>query len=231
MLVFVRGKGFCRPSGAGYHGGTEPSAHALGYRLTALRAWGHGLGPEAGQVHRDRTRFFPVSSRYRCRCRCRSRYRRVMRGFVGRVHRPPGACRFGGFVGREQCPFATVCDFCGQPSVIEAKGAHAKTRRGQGARIVLGGLRGVWVPRESVVATTAMRLVPASGSHPGLSSFLGQPWAWGLNAVGVGRGIRRVRAPGLQCGGWSAASRGRRISSVWRWATSSAMEADWPGRW
>ena len=34
----------CRPSGAGFDGGTEPSAHALGYRLTALRAWGHGLG-------------------------------------------------------------------------------------------------------------------------------------------------------------------------------------------
>ena len=71
---------------------------------------------------RDRTRFFPVSSRYR------SRYRRMMRGFVGRAHRPPGAYRFGGFVGWEQCPFATFCDFCGQPPVIEAKGAHAKTR-------------------------------------------------------------------------------------------------------
>jgi hypothetical protein len=39
-----RGRGICRPSGAGLHGGTEPSAHALGYRLAALRAWGQGLG-------------------------------------------------------------------------------------------------------------------------------------------------------------------------------------------
>ena len=29
--------------GLGVHVGTEPSAHALGYRLTALRAWGLGL--------------------------------------------------------------------------------------------------------------------------------------------------------------------------------------------
>ena len=35
-------------------------------------------------------------------------------------------------------------------------------------------------------ATTAMRLVGALGADPGLSSFLGQPWAGGLNAVGVG---------------------------------------------
>jgi len=157
--------------------------------------------PVAAQVHRDRTRFFPVTSRYRCRCR--SRYRRVMRGVAGRVHRPPGACPFGGWVGWEQCPFAFFCDFCGHLPGIEARGAHAKN---------------------PVVATTAMRLVPASGSHPGLSSFLGQPWAWGLNAVGVGRGIRRVRAPGLQCVGLSGASRGRRTSSVWSWASSWAME-------
>ena len=38
-----------------------------------------------------------------------------------------------------------------------------------------------------VVATTAMRLVRSYGSNPGLSSFFGQPLAWGLNAVGVGR--------------------------------------------
>ncbi len=38
-------KGFCRPfRGWVFIRGTEPSAHALGYRLTALRAWGHGLG-------------------------------------------------------------------------------------------------------------------------------------------------------------------------------------------
>jgi hypothetical protein len=72
----------------------EPSAHALGYRLTALRAWGQGLGPESAQVHRDGTRFFPVRSR--CRCRCRYRYRRVMRGVAGLAHCPPGSCRFGG---------------------------------------------------------------------------------------------------------------------------------------
>jgi hypothetical protein len=39
----------------------------------------------------------------------------------------------------------------------------------------------------SVGATTAMRLVNALGANPGLSSFLGQPWARGLNAVGVGK--------------------------------------------
>jgi len=38
------------------------------------------------------------------------------------------ACRFVGFVGWEQCPFATFCGFCGQPPVSEAKGAHAKDR-------------------------------------------------------------------------------------------------------
>ena len=43
VLVVAREGGFCRPAGAGFHGGTQPSAHALGYRLTALRAWGHGL--------------------------------------------------------------------------------------------------------------------------------------------------------------------------------------------
>jgi hypothetical protein len=37
------------------------------------------------------------------------------------------------------------------------------------------------------MATTAMRLVNALGANPGLSSFLGQPWARCLNAVGVGR--------------------------------------------
>jgi hypothetical protein len=45
------------------------------------------------------------------------------------------------------------------------------------------------------VATTAMRLIHASGSNPGLSSFLGQPWARGLNAVGVGGArVRRREA-------------------------------------
>ena len=42
---------------------------------------------------------------------------------------------------------------------------------------------------DSEVATTALRLVPAMGSNPGLSSFLGQPLAGGLNAVGVGNPI------------------------------------------
>ena len=40
---------------------------------------------------------------------------------------------------------------------------------------------------DSMLATTAMRLVGSLGSNPGLSSFLGRPWAGGLNAVGVGR--------------------------------------------
>jgi hypothetical protein len=108
-------------------GGTEPSAHALGYYLAALRAWGHGLGrTEADKVYRDLIRFFLLSFRYRCRCRCRSR--RVGRGVAGRAHRPPGVCRFGGFVGWEQCPFATFCDFCGHPPGIAAAGSHAKNR-------------------------------------------------------------------------------------------------------
>ena len=48
--------------------------------------------------------------------------------------------------------------------------------------------------RESVVATTAMRLVPALGSNPGLPSFLGQPfYDGGLKAVGVGMARTRRR--------------------------------------
>ena len=64
---------------------------------------------------------------------------------------------------------------------------------------------------ESVVATTAMRLVPALGANPGLSSFLGQPWARGLNAVGVGVGVgkawnRRREASALPLGDPSASA-------------------------
>ena len=43
------------------------------------------------------------------------------------------------------------------------------------------------------MATTAMRLVRTLGSNPGLSSFLGQPWARGLNAVGVDKAKTRRR--------------------------------------
>jgi len=58
--------GSVAPLGLGVDGGTEPSAHALGYNLTALRAWGHGFGGrEAAEVNRDRTRFFFLSFRYR----------------------------------------------------------------------------------------------------------------------------------------------------------------------
>jgi hypothetical protein len=40
--------------GLGVHVGTEPSAHALGYRLTTLWAWGHGFdGREAAEVYWD----------------------------------------------------------------------------------------------------------------------------------------------------------------------------------
>jgi hypothetical protein len=40
MSAFV-GAGVLSPlPGLGVHGGTEPSAHALGYPLAALRAWG-----------------------------------------------------------------------------------------------------------------------------------------------------------------------------------------------
>jgi hypothetical protein len=89
------GEGVLSPlPGLAVHGGTEPSAHALGYHLTALRAWGHGFGGrEAAEVYRDRTRFFSVS--FRDRCRCRSRYRRVRRGVAGRVARTQGACLVG----------------------------------------------------------------------------------------------------------------------------------------
>jgi hypothetical protein len=85
---FRGGKGICRPCRGWFSmGGTEPSAYALGYHLSALRAWGHGFGGrEAAEVHRDLTRFFLLSFRYRCR----SRYRRVGRGFAGRVARMPG---------------------------------------------------------------------------------------------------------------------------------------------
>jgi hypothetical protein len=44
MMALV-GEGVLSPlPGLAVHGGTEPSAHALGYPLAALRAWGHGLG-------------------------------------------------------------------------------------------------------------------------------------------------------------------------------------------
>ena len=42
MLAFLGGKFLSPLPGLGVHGGTEPSAHALGYHLAALRAWGHG---------------------------------------------------------------------------------------------------------------------------------------------------------------------------------------------
>jgi len=44
MVALVEGRGSVAPLGLDFDGGTEPSAHALGYCLAALRAWGHGLG-------------------------------------------------------------------------------------------------------------------------------------------------------------------------------------------
>jgi hypothetical protein len=89
-------RGSFAPLGLGFHVGMEPSAHALGYRLSALRAWGHGFGGrEAAEVYWDRTRFFFLSVRYRCRCRYRSR--RVRRRVAGRALRPRWACRVGRF--------------------------------------------------------------------------------------------------------------------------------------
>jgi hypothetical protein len=39
------GEGVLSPlPGLGIDEGTEPSAHALGYHLSALRAWCHGFG-------------------------------------------------------------------------------------------------------------------------------------------------------------------------------------------
>ncbi len=38
------GRGSVVPAGTGCSWETEPSAYALGYRLTALRAWCHGVG-------------------------------------------------------------------------------------------------------------------------------------------------------------------------------------------
>gem|GEM_PF-6497910 len=58
----------------------------------------------------------------------------------------------------------------------------------------VGGVRG------SVMATTAMRLAFALRSNPGLSSFLGQPWACGLNAVGVGSTSARAVALAARVG-------------------------------
>ena len=44
-MMAVVGEGVPSPlPGLAIHGGTEPSAHALGYCLSALRALGHGLG-------------------------------------------------------------------------------------------------------------------------------------------------------------------------------------------
>jgi hypothetical protein len=123
--VFV-GKGFCRPAGAGCSWGTEPSAHALGYRLSALRAWGRGVGGrEAAEVHRDRTRFFFLSFRYRSRYR--SRYRRVRRGFAGRVHRPPGACRVGmlGMATTDTLAALRLCGLSGSYSGALSRGVAA----------------------------------------------------------------------------------------------------------
>ena len=80
------------------------------------------------------------------------------------------------FLGKEICRPCRACGHgLGEGSVSRVCG--------------VGGFRG------SVMATTAMRLVFALGSNPGLSSFLGQPLAWGLNAVGVGR--TRARAVAL----------------------------------
>jgi len=158
-----RGEGFCRPAGAGFRRGDGTQRSRAGL----LSGGPPGVGPwsgktEAAKVHRDRTRFFPVSFRYRCRYRC------VRRGFVGRAHRPPGACRSGSFVGWEQCPFATFCDFCGYPPVIEAKGAHAKARRREGG----GGRDPVWVGFVSVVDLLVgqrRRVEPRSARAAGLA--------------------------------------------------------------
>ncbi len=44
-MLWGVGEGVLSPlPGLGFYRGAEPSAHALGYHLTALRAWGHGLG-------------------------------------------------------------------------------------------------------------------------------------------------------------------------------------------
>ncbi len=42
--VFVEAEGLSPLPGLAVHGGTEPSAYALGYHLSALRDWGYGLG-------------------------------------------------------------------------------------------------------------------------------------------------------------------------------------------
>jgi hypothetical protein len=202
-MLRSQGKGFYRPSGAGFHGETEPSAHALGYHLSALRAWGHGLGrPKAAKAYRDWPRFFPVSFRDR------SRSRRVERGFAGRAHRPPGACRSGSFVGWEQCPFATFCDFCGHSLGIEAEGSHAKARRREEGR-GRGGCRSAktslvnetgriskrWKQGDFGSATTdtlaASRLCGLSVSWPGAMERRSRP--------GVRGGRGSVAPPGAGC--------------------------------
>ncbi len=167
-----RGKGgSVAPAGAWGSWGDGTRRSRAGLPSDGPPGLGRGLGkPELSQVNQDATRFFAVSFRYRCRCRCRSR--RVRRGFAGRVHRSPGACRFGGFIRWEQCPFATFCDFCGQPPVIEAKGARTKTRRGAGTKIgchytpVLASSRLERSGREeSVQVGEALSVVRVGGKH------------------------------------------------------------------
>jgi hypothetical protein len=86
--VFVGAEVLSPLPGLAVHGGTEPSAYALGYHLAALRAWGHGFGGcEAAEVYWDRIWFLPLGFRYRSR----SRYRRGWRSLAGRVPRPLGA--------------------------------------------------------------------------------------------------------------------------------------------
>jgi hypothetical protein len=149
------GRGSVAPLGLGVHGGTEPSAHALGYHLAALRAWGHGLGGrEAAEVHRDRTRFFLLSFRYRYRCR--SRYRRVRRGLAGRGSRPLGDL--------------AALRLCG----LSASSSGAMERRSD---VGVGGGRGSVAPPGAGCAwgdeTQRSRAGLSSGGPPGLGPRIG----------------------------------------------------------
>ncbi len=76
----------------------------------------------------------------------------------------------------------------------------------------------------SVVATTAMRLVRVWGANPGLSSFLGQPWARGSQ--------RRWRWQGVKPAAWKVCllpRRSRRLCVKQR-LVSFAPSREVPGR-
>jgi hypothetical protein len=127
MLVVARKGGFCRPAGAGlsWGDGTQRSRAGLpsdgppglGLRRGENRSC-QGVSGSNMVLLREFSIPMPIPIPIPTRA---ARFCRAGSSSVGVV----SARRY---VGWEQCPFATFCDFCGQPSGIEAKGAHAKNR-------------------------------------------------------------------------------------------------------